>query len=208
MIIDYELTIDDLSDFHIYCARHLPVQIRSHRIVKGFLLFLVLICGAASWRYFQFAIDHYTPQRLAIGTWNFEWEWIRSIILLMVGGVFLFLLWRYKYWTTHGMRESIAKKAQSKEIQLSLGHHHVELEPDGYSVQNRLSETRQQWSTVHQVYASDTACYLFNTPCTAYILPRRAVEPAMAWSTFCQMLSDSIDQAAPEQREQASEPRE
>jgi len=164
--VEYEITLDDLYAFQWRGVFHSPRGRRLRR--NGYLVLVVALV--------LFAL---VP---AIGADGFRFSRIGFVFLAVTLPLVLLLQWLLERWLIRRFLRQMLK--DERPGRGALGRHRVVLSDYGVTETTSVNETRTAWAGVDRVEQSPDYIFLYITPASAHIIPKRAFPSPEAADAF------------------------
>ncbi|SFI74754.1 YcxB family protein [Planctomicrobium piriforme] len=156
MIIDYEVTADDLLAFNEYYLTHSAVYRRQW--IRG-LVISVLVLSLLP---ILVLVRRDKPfMEAAVDIWP-----------LLLGPIIMVPI--YFAISKRGLRRNLRRFIVTKEVAGALGPHSLMLQEDGLSSRDPTGEQRVKWSAVQSVTLTEDRLMIFLNNATGFVIPRRA----------------------------------
>jgi hypothetical protein len=178
MVVEYEITPDDLFAFQWRAAfKSRPARRATRQAYLFWFLALLLISILPA-----IGGDGFVFSRI-------DWTFLPGTVLLV------FLL--QKLLTNWLMRRAIRRMlADEKPGRGQLGRHRVVLQPDAVVESTGVNQTRTSWSGVDRVEQEQEYIFIYTSPMSAHLIPKRAFRDAAEADAFYQ-LAKARKEAAP-----------
>jgi hypothetical protein len=167
--IDYENTANDLYAFQWRAVFESPRGRRLRR--NGYVLWLVAL-----------ALFALVP---AINADGFHFTRIGFVFLAVTVPVMLLLQWVLERWLIRRFLRQMLK--DERPGRGALGRHRVALSDYGVTETSAVNETRTAWAGVDRVEQSPEHIFIYITPASAHVIPKRAFPTPDAAEAFYQL---------------------
>jgi YcxB-like protein len=188
MEVEFVLRPDDVMAFHDYLWAHPPKQART-LAASGLSWGLVLISGLLS---------------LCSAYWLLQGDY--SFITVYPPVLFLMALLLRLSWRSRSrwiVRRNLARKVD-KNAKL-LGWQRLALTPEALAASSEHSTTTLAWAAIEKIVITEKHALIFDSPTTAYVVPRRAFADEDEFREFVATARDYRD-APPEKSKPSRKP--
>jgi hypothetical protein len=171
MEVNYELTPDDLYAFQLRGLQKSPIARRSRRnMYIGILVALVILTIVPA-----IGSDGFVISRVSIG------------FLVIPFVIVVSLTWLIEKRMTRKAILQIVKQEKSEKGQ--LGRHTVKLEETAVVESTAVGEQRISWAGIDRVEHDPDCIYIYTTPMSALVIPKRAFASAADAEEFHNLAS-------------------
>jgi hypothetical protein len=181
MKIEFETTVDDLTDFNLYVAYHHPRLKRKMLFNVIFLLFGICVfitIGALSLIGFK--------------------DTLFAIIVLFAA--VLLVVYYFVTFTPKRVRTKIKKLLLRQNRKLpneEICRRKVTISPEDISSSSEFGEAATPWSAITEIVRTDSHLFLFMDPVKACIVPKRAFRDEASFDRFVETARDYQLKAKP-----------
>jgi hypothetical protein len=168
MDVDYDLTADDLYAFQWRAAFTSPIGKRARRRTYAAWFIALLL----------FAI---LP---AIGADGFSVSRVSFTFLLVAYPIVALGQWILEKWLIRRAILQLLKREKPGKGQ--LGRHRIVLSDDVIIESTAVGESRTAWAGVDRVEQNDQYIFIYTSPTSAHVIPRRAFRDSQAADDFYQ----------------------
>lgn len=155
MKLVYDITIEDLVVFNIYCYEHSTVRRRRLRVYRLItpILFLTLVL------YLSFHVKDPAV----------------FIVIELAVGIPAYLLWIYRYpkLVRKRIRNYIQNTYKKEKDTLALGKQELLVTSEGITETSTNGETKTRWAGIQNIAQTDLYIFIFTGPSRGYIIPKR-----------------------------------
>lgn len=160
--LEYDVVLDDIHAFNLHYARTAEVSVRSRRLARIALTFVLAALLAT------------------LGLWSRAPLPFWLLGLLILFGWYSMFPARFDQMLRRQTERMYAENPQGG----LLGRHRLTLEPEWLVERTPLRESRTHWRAVGRVVSTDTHAFVYVTSFTAVIVPRRAFSTDEAFRAF------------------------
>jgi hypothetical protein len=181
MVIEYEITKEDLAAFNLYHQFQSPTARRHY--VRAWIF------PAAAWLILCTGIWYLADRERGRPFRTF------LDLLPLFSGVPLYLLyfpWAYR----RKVRKIIAGMVNEGENRGVLGRHQVRISPEGIRESGELSEASTAWRAIERVVRDGEYAFIYTNALAAIIVPRRAFGSLEEFEQFVRAASAYHQKAA------------
>jgi hypothetical protein len=175
--IDYENTPEDLYAFQWRGAFDSPRGRRARRIVYLIWVLAVVLFGIVP----AIGADGFAVSRISFG-----------FILVAIPIVFLFQ-WCLERWVIRNVIRSLLEDERPDRGQ--LGRHRLILGEDGLIETTAVNESRTAWAGVDRVEQNPDYIFIYVTPATAHVIPKRAFGDSQEAEAFFRLARSRTEAA-------------
>ncbi len=170
MVIEYELTKEDVLALSIYHSEHQPHAQRTRLIrrIAGSLFIVGIIL---------------TTMTIARKSAT-EWTPMSLLSFLIVCIAFTLIIFQpaiIKRWL---IRIAVAKADREGRFKLSLGKQELTLTPEALIWKTPISESKTSWSAVEKIVETEQHVFIYTSAVAALVVPQRAFPDESAYREF------------------------
>ncbi len=184
MDIEYERTMDDLIEFHLFHYAHsgsIRRQTLTWRVVMAFLTAL-LPFGIIFLLYRQV-----TPL---------------LFLLSLLGGALIFFI--YPYLDQKSITGRLKKMLSEGNNQAILGHQAMSLSPEGIFSKSQTGESKLNWASIDKVVQSEKYIFLYISSTNAIVIPTRVFATENQRQEFMSYVTVHVEQKSENGQPRAS----
>jgi len=180
MTVEYEITKDDLSAFHLYHHRHSPTARRQYLRSWFLPAFVWLLVCSGIW--YLADRERGTPLRTFLD------------LLPLFSGVPLQLLyfpWAYRR-KLRKIIEGMVSEGQNRGV---FSRHRVTISPEGVTESCEHGQTSTAWRAIERVASAGEHAYIYTNAVAAIIVPRRAFASPTEFDEFVRTAREHLEKA-------------
>jgi YcxB-like protein len=167
MIIEYEISIDDVVDFNLYHYTHSPSLRRTYFIGRWFFPGLLALCLIV-------AVEILDLHGLALGL-----PWLIWLIFTMFWVIFL----GPRYILGQIRKRIVKMNAEGKRGGYS-GKHRLSITPEGLLHSTDYGDSKTYWKSVEKILSTDRHVFIYTSATEAHIIPKRAFPDESKYHEF------------------------
>jgi hypothetical protein len=176
MNIEYERTMDDLIDFHLFHYAHSKV-IRQQSL---------------GWRILMTLFTVLTP--IVVLFLLYRHLLMPVLVMSALGGALIFFL--YPYLERRSIVGRLRKLVSEGDNSAILGHQAISLSPDGIFNKSQSGEGKLNWSSISKVTRTEKHIYLHIGAMNAVVVPTRAFASGAQREEFLSYVDAHLDGTA------------
>lgn len=157
VIIRYDLTLDDLLNFHVYHVNHSPSLQRALE-VQRWMIPCVVVCVGLLVDLFRGSLQ-------------------LTIAAVVIAMALALILHSRRVRISHAdrLRRELRRLYAEGRTDTMLGPHEIEIDHDGVTERNEFGERFVTWAGVSHIAEDEVNLYIFLSAISAIIVPRRSL---------------------------------
>jgi hypothetical protein len=204
MVLNFQLTKEDLAAFHLHLYRVLPSMRQRQMVYRSLAAFVVffLVAGVL----------------YLLGSLTLEWYFLVIEFGLAIPTFFIYPIIDEKLYRQKSLKT--IKEGRNKDL---VGDCTVSIDETSITSTTNRGDFHEFWTTVQRIEETDTYTYIFVSDVSAFIIPRRVFSTPDDYQTFRDTLTkyhdaameslqadetdemDESDERATEEREESAE---
>jgi hypothetical protein len=204
MVLNFQLTKEDLAAFHLHLYRVLPSMRQRQMVYRSLAAFVVffLVAGVL----------------YLLGSLTLEWYFLVIEFGLAIPTFFIYPIIDEKLYRQKSLKT--IEEGRNKDL---VGDCTVSIDETSITSTTNRGDFHEFWTTVQRIEETDTYTYIFVSDVSAFIIPRRVFSTPDDYQTFRDTLTkyhdaameslqadetdemDESDERATEEREESAE---
>ncbi len=174
MLVQFEITLDDVVAFNRYSIQHSPGFRRNYWIVMGGIPAMALIVALANSR---------------------SWHSLSFWFLLVAPAIVLMSI--FPFWYKHEIDHTMKKIMRTGKNRGILGKHTILISEDGLVETTEVNESRWAWTGIERVEQIEHYIFIFVSSTSAHTIPKRAFASTEEATQFYNAAKTLFDRAKP-----------